>query len=77
MVEVEEPVLSETHGLGEPSQVGGYLMTLARREQVRKHGSTGELTKEKDQKGREQGLRDLSDESRKKQSSMGGYRKRG
>lgn len=33
MVEVEEPVLSETHGLGEPSQAGGYLMTLAKRVQ--------------------------------------------
>lgn len=30
MAEVEEPALSETHGLGEPSQAGGYLMTLAK-----------------------------------------------
>lgn len=33
MVGVEEPALSETHGLGEPSQAGGYLMTLAKRGQ--------------------------------------------
>lgn len=73
MVEVEEPVPSETRGLGEPAQVGGCLMTLARREQVRKHGSIGgwfTRTKEKDQKGR-----DLGEESRKTQSSQGGYRK--
>lgn len=37
-MEVEEPVLSETHGLGEPTQAGGYLTTRARREHVRKHG---------------------------------------
>jgi hypothetical protein len=41
-VEAEEPVLSETHGLGEPPQAVGYLTTQARREHVRKHGSAGE-----------------------------------
>lgn len=31
---VEAPGLSEARGLGAPSQVGGYLMTLARRVQM-------------------------------------------
>ena len=33
-VGVEAPGPSEARGLGAPSQVGGYLMTLARRVQV-------------------------------------------
>ena len=39
-VGVEEQGLSEARGLGEPSQVAGYLMTLARRV-PKKHSSTG------------------------------------
>ena len=31
---VEAPGLSEARGLGGPSQVGGYLMTLTRKMQV-------------------------------------------
>lgn len=41
MVGVEAPILSEAHGLGEQPRVGGYLMTLAKRVQIRKHDSIG------------------------------------
>jgi hypothetical protein len=70
MVVEVAPVLSEAHGPGEPSQIGGYLMTLARRMQMRKHGSTRRCSMSgiqgKDQKG--QNLRDSREKLRKRSS---------
>ena len=45
-VGVEAPGLSEARGLGAPSQVGGYLMTLARRVQVIKKKKPTQLNRE-------------------------------
>ena len=43
---VEAPGLSEARGLGAPSQVGGYLMKLARRVQVIKKKKPTQLNRE-------------------------------